>query len=584
MRNFKIGKKLIVTFGTIVILFCITVVLAVVSLRMTGNNFKNYETDGYEVTKAAKDMQRSIQSSAKNIGYALMADTAAETESYINNSEKDLTSLKEGIATLKKIYPAEIKLVEELEDLMESGKNSKESVYNHAKKFENAQAIDVYFQDYLPVLIKSIESLDKIEASSSANATNIFNSSMKTMTTTTIFLITLSVLALGITVFLAVYITKGLTQPIKEIENAALKIVEGDFDVTINYVSKDELGSLAATMQRMTKMLKEMIDDIGEGLEALGHGDFTQDTSNPEMYVGSFKRLLDSMRAIIKRLTVTLSNIGQSSDQVSSGADQVSSGAQSLSQGATEQASSVEELAATITQISDQIKQTASGAQEASALATDTGNAMTESNLKMKDMIKAMVEISDCSSEIGKIIKTIEDIAFQTNILALNAAVEAARAGEAGKGFAVVADEVRNLASKSAEASKSTSVLIENSIKAVENGTHIANETANSLTETVEDAKKVIENIDEISRASVEQAQAINQITIGVDQISTVVQTNSATAQESAAASEELYSQSQVLKNLVGQFKLKSAKNISGAASSNNDTAESFIESNNDKY
>lgn len=217
----------------------------------------------------------------------------------------------------------------------------------------------------------------------------------------------------------------------------------------------------------------------------------------------------------------------------------------------------MEELAATINEISNQVKSNAENAHNVNKLADDVGLKMTESNQQMQTMIEAMKEISSSSSEIGKIIKTIEDIAFQTNILALNAAVEAARAGEAGKGFAVVADEVRNLASKSAEASKNTAVLIESSILAVEKGTKIADETAHTLLESVEGAQKVTRTIDQISKASEEQASSISQITQGIDQISNVVQTNSATAEESAAASEELSGQAQILKGLISQFKLK---------------------------
>jgi len=249
--------------------------------------------------------------------------------------------------------------------------------------------------------------------------------------------------------------------------------------------------------------------------------------------------------------------MSQSSEQVSSGSEQVSNGAQALAQGATEQASSIEELSATITEIASNVKLNATSAADASIKVNHVSSELDVSNQNMQDMIAAMSKISDSSSQIGKIIKAIEDIAFQTNILALNAAVEAARAGAAGKGFAVVADEVRNLASKSAEAANNTTALIENSIKEVENGTKIADQTATALKKVVLEATAVSNTVTLISQASNEQANSINQITLGVDQISSVVQTNSATAEESAAASEELSGQAQILKSLVGKFKLK---------------------------
>lgn len=209
---------------------------------------------------------------------------------------------------------------------------------------------------------------------------------------------------------------------------------------------------------------------------------------------------------------------------------------------------------------------------------------MTESNKKMQDMIGTMLDISTSSSQIGKIIKTIEDIAFQTNILALNAAVEAARAGAAGKGFAVVADEVRNLASKSAEASKNTSVLIESSLKAVENGTRIADDTAKSLLSAVSGARTVTEYIDRISQASTEQSQSIVHVTLGIDQISSVVQTNSATAEESAAASEELSGQAQMLKDFVSRFRLKDSGETQDPLSAPKSSQESTFSSGTGKY
>ncbi|MBR5485041.1 MAG: MCP four helix bundle domain-containing protein [Oscillospiraceae bacterium] len=356
---------------------------------------------------------------------------------------------------------------------------------------------------------------------------------------------------------LSASIIRGITRPIAELNNAAVRIAEGDLTAELTYESRDEIGQLTANLNKTVLRLQDYvnyIDEVSHVLDEIANGNLRFELKYD--YVGDFAKIKTSLDHISASLNETLGQINQAADQVASGADQVASGAQALSQGATEQASAVEELAATINQISNQVNNNAKTAEIAKQKADTVGNEMISSNQKMQQMIAAMQEINDTSSEIGKIIKTIEDIAFQTNILALNAAVEAARAGAAGKGFAVVADEVRNLASKSAEASQNTAALIESSLKAVENGSAIADETAKALLDAVEAVKEVNDAVHEISRASAEQATSINQVTQGVDQISSVVQTNSATSEESAAASEELSGQAQVMKNLVGRFRL----------------------------
>ncbi len=380
--------------------------------------------------------------------------------------------------------------------------------------------------------------------------------------TATLLMAAVIIVIILVGVFFSFLIIRLIKTPISEIEAAALKMAEGNLDVEISYTSKDELGVLAAQVRRLIHKLQVIIDDENKFLAKMAAGDLVVDSICEEEYTGSFYPVLVSFRGIAEKLNDTMMQISQSASQVASGSEQVSNGAQALSQGATQQASSVEELAATINEISDKVNQNADSARQANKKAGSVSAEMNVSNEKMQQMIEAMGDITNCSNEIGKIIKTIEDIAFQTNILALNAAVEAARAGSAGKGFAVVADEVRNLASKSAEASQNTSALIENSLKAVENGTHIADETARSLLQAVNDVSEMTAIIGQISEASSLQADSIAQITMGIDQISSVVQTNSATAQESAAASEELSSQSQLMKSLVGRFKLKNSSQM----------------------
>lgn len=356
----------------------------------------------------------------------------------------------------------------------------------------------------------------------------------------------------------AVIIIIGIMKPVNELDKVAQKIADGQLNESITYQSKDELGKLAVNFNKTVTRLREYvnyIDEISAVLNQIADGNLVFQLTYD--YAGEFAKVKTALNHISDSLNDTLGQINQSSDQVSSGSDQVSSGAQALSQGAAEQASSVEELAATVNEISGQVQKNAESAQSVRDTVKEVGEKILESNDQMGAMIKAMGDISSSSSEIGKIIKAIEDIAFQTNILALNAAVEAARAGEAGKGFAVVADEVRNLASKSSEASKSTAALIENSLKAVEHGTQIADQTAQSLLSVVEGTRQITTEIEEIASASNDQANSIAQVTQGIDQISSVVQTNSATAEESAAASEELSGQAQMLKDLVGRFKLK---------------------------
>ncbi len=373
----------------------------------------------------------------------------------------------------------------------------------------------------------------------------------------TIFLLViLCVLALAVVVLTISAIIKKALKPVQAVVTAAEKISSGDLDIHLESKADDEIGRLSTAFNGTAQGIKTIISDITYQLGEMANGNFDISSRSESAYVGDFNQILISIRNINANLSDTLSHINQSSFQVNTGAEQVSTAAQALSQGAVEQASSIEELSATISEIADHVKLNAMHAQDASTQSNEAGAGITESNVQMKEMILAMGDISDKSNEIGKIIKTIEDIAFQTNILALNAAVEAARAGAAGKGFAVVADEVRNLATKSAEAAKNTTDLIEQTVSAVANGSKIADDTANSLLAVVEKTSKVNSLIGEIAKASEDQATSISQVTLGVEQISGVVQSNSATAEESAAASEELNAQADMLRDLVSQFKI----------------------------
>jgi methyl-accepting chemotaxis protein len=368
-----------------------------------------------------------------------------------------------------------------------------------------------------------------------------------------------SLLCIILGVILSLLASKSIANPISLVSRRLKQLSEGDLHSEVPQINtKDEIGVLSESFASTVDTLNRYITDISSVLNSLVKGDCTIETGQD--YKGDFVEIKNSLNLIISNLNAMISNINVSAEQVATGAEQVSSASQALSQGATEQASSIEELSASLTEIAIEVNKNASNAAAANQLSLKASTEVERGNEQMQQMVEAMADISNTSSEIGKIIKTIEDIAFQTNILALNAAVEAARAGAAGKGFAVVADEVRNLASKSAEAAKNTTALIENSLKAVENGTRIADETAKSLNVIIETSKKTSNLIGEISTASNDQATSINQVTQGVDQISAVVQTNSATSEESAATSEELSGQAQMLKNTLSVYKLKKSQ------------------------
>ena len=438
-------------------------------------------------------------------------------------------------------------------------------------------AQDLIVNTFNPAMMEAVQTLLDFMDTVTTQVDNNYQNAMKVELAFMVISIIASIFAILIAVVLALTLTKGIVNPIKEVQVAMSNIVEGKMEFSLNHTSKDELGMLQDSVRHMAEYLSDIITDEEHILSAFGEGNFQVYSSiGAEKYVGVYASLLESITSVRDKLSSTLSQINESSDQVAIGANQVSAGAQALSQGATEQASSVEELAATISEISGAINANAQSAQVAKDKATEVKGQAAEGTKQMEEMLAAMGEISETSGEIGKIVKTIEDIAFQTNILALNAAVEAARVGVAGKGFAVVADEVRNLASKSAEASKSTTTLIEGTVKAVKEGLDLSHETSQALQVVVESSKKVLDAVGLIAGAAEEQTASISQIAIAVDQISSVVQTNSATSEESAAASEELSSQANVLKELISRFRLEDTQAIGSTAPSPRSSASSY--------
>lgn len=363
-----------------------------------------------------------------------------------------------------------------------------------------------------------------------------------------IILVVLLAATLGFSVFLSVSIIRDIRLSLEILSEAAREIAMGNANITLKKLKDDEFGAVVDEFQKIVDNIKYQ----GEISEKIAAGDLTV-----EVKPKSSKDVLgNALEDMVKENHKMLSDIRESTMQVTVGAEQVSDASQALAQGATQQASATEEITASMNEIAERTKVNVEQINEANDLVENMGKEAITINDSMSEMMGAMTDINEASENISKIIKVIDDIAFQTNILALNASVEAARVGAAGKGFAVVADEVRNLAGKSAEASKDITALIETALQSVKKGMAISEETACAIDQGVESSLKTAELTEEISKAVHEQAKSIAQVSLGVDQISAVVQTNSATAEQSAAASEELSGQAKMLKNLVHEFQL----------------------------
>ncbi|MBQ6987097.1 MAG: MCP four helix bundle domain-containing protein [Oscillibacter sp.] len=556
-KNLEIQARLVVSFLIVVALMVVTGIVSSVMLSRVGNTLENFHDTSYQTVVNSWKGKRALGALRANLLQTTVEPNPILSSNYIAEARAEFQTFQEAISALEHTYTGDKANLTRLDTLVQQVTPMINNLYVYAERgdLDNGYA---YLRDtYQPVANELRDMFDAIGTEADARASEKVSAGGTAATIANVTVAVMIVISGVVSVFLALSIAKSITTPVDEMQAVTLAVSKGDFESVILYTGKDALGHLADNMRNLTATIKEIITDIEMQLKAMGEGNFNIRSRNEDMYLGSFSRIQEAMTKLSRAVSETMAQIDISADQVNSGGEQISSSAQAMAQGASQQAASVSELAQTISGISHAVDETALHAQNAKVDNQAAHDQIEVCSRHMADLMGAMKAIEVKSLEISKVIKTIEDIAFQTNILALNAAVEAARAGAAGKGFAVVADEVRNLATKSQEASKSTSALIEETVKAVNEGSRISVETDESLKEVVIRAQKVMDAVTRISQATDSQSKDVQQVSTGIDQISSVVQTNSSTAEQSAAASEELSGQASVLKDLVGRFTLR---------------------------
>ena len=557
LEKLHLKERINYGYRIVIKMMLISGALSIVVIGILFANMMRYIEKVQRADTAVKICRLDVNSAARSIReMALNSDTATYS-SYEQEVKDKLAEVDSELKTLKNTGIVSDELYQEYADSLSAWGNVGYSIMEEIKGGKIAEATDAIINKCTPALNNVVEigkTLDDVTDLASASAVR--------------FTIIFAVAGIGIIVvclILAATLAKKtgarvletILVPLREIEHVAEELTEGNLHSDLNYHSEDEIGRLAHSLRKSTRILGSYVDDIGRAMKLFSEGNF--DVQPEVEWKGDFIGILDSIMEFEGSMADTVIGIRHVSDKVLSGAEQVASSSSDLADGATNQAAVVEELTATVANVSEQVAQNAQSAKEISGKVEGLGNSILESNGKMREMVDSMNEINVASKEIDKIIATINEIASQTNLLALNASIEAARAGEAGKGFAVVANQVNVLADQSAQAAKESSSLIETSVKAVEKGMVIAGETAAQLEEVSESSKTITEEVANIADTLETQNKEIYEINQGIEQINDVVQNNSATSEECAAASQEMNSEAETLRDLIQKFQV--AKN-----------------------
>ena len=554
LENMHLKERISYGYRKVIIMMLVSGLLSIAVIVVLFANMMNYVYRVNAADQAVKICRMNVNAAARNIREMALNEDASTYESYEQTVEKLLAEVNSQQEIMKQTGVVPDELYTEYSSALNDWGNIGYSIMNEIKEGNRDEAIEDILNECTPALNKSVETVIKLD--------ELTDELDRRDVVSTIICAIVGLAGIAICLIFALVLTKKtskrvletILEPIRAIEDVAKELTEGNLHSNLEYHSDDEIGRLAHSMRKSTRILGTYIDDIDRAMKLFSEGNF--DVQPEVEWRGDFVGILNSFMAFEKSMADTVKGIQNVSDQVSSGAEQVAASANDLADGATNQASVVEELTATVTGVSEQIEHNSNAAKEISGRVGDLGGAILESNGKMREMVDSMNEINQASQEIDKIIATINEIATQTNLLALNASIEAARAGEAGKGFAVVANQVNVLADQSAQAAKESAALIESSVSAVEKGMVVAKETAAQLEEVADTSKIITREVTGIAETLETQAAEMKQINLGIEQINDVVQTNSATSQECAAASEQMSDEADGLREMIRKFKV----------------------------